>query len=319
MLGRVVAEHRRVPLVEQWVTTRFPTALLLGGRKMPQICKTHPILGTGACLGAFLSKMAHLFCRKPAGAVCFSGLLSSLVREENGEEEEAIGSTGRKKLPPPQPRSGWINDVIARAIPQAREGEPILELLTMAQQRRLLRGQKVNVKYTTMVEAVNSENLQGALREVAMAFARKTHGKKRSGAELTWRQKVWQIVELKRQAQALQEESEHCWRWRFVVETLKAHRNLENKESLESKLQRMNEFWPQFHQLCRSSEELARLPTVEAESETAEVEGEQETSKLTASRSLPSLKVNNGSLLYRGHCYVGVKGAEWKTRASRSK
>ena len=33
MLRRVVAEHRRIPLVEQWVMTHFPSVLLLGGSK----------------------------------------------------------------------------------------------------------------------------------------------------------------------------------------------------------------------------------------------------------------------------------------------
>eukprot|EP00434_Breviolum_minutum_P013461 symbB.v1.2.011866.t2/scaffold807.1/size160841/11 len=213
------------------------------------------------------------------------------------------------------PRSGWINDAVARAMLQAHYGEPILQLLTLPQQRRLLNGKTKPAipMYTTMVEAVNTENLQSALFEVAIAVSSWKSTEKRS-AKWTWQQKVWHILDLKRQAQELQDESEHCFRRRFVVETLKAHRILDNKESLESKLERMNDFWPQFHQFCRSSEAVAQLPHPAPE---AEGEAEKATGKLRSSKSLPSLKVDDGSLLYQGHRYIGVKGAEWKERASR--
>ncbi|CAK9093257.1 unnamed protein product [Durusdinium trenchii] len=251
--------------------------------------------------------MAHFFCRRPAGgALCFGGLLSSL-HEDHGAEEEVAQ---RRKLPPEQPRSGWINDVVARAIVQARKGEPILELMTAAQQRRLLSGQKVNVKYLQMVEAMNSENLQAALTEVAMRFQKRANANK-YGLGPTWRQRAWEIVELLRQAEELKEDSAQCWRRRFVVETLKAHRILENKESFASKIQRMEDFWPQFHHICRHAEDLAQLVplAVEAEGkEKAENTENTEHAELQPSPSLPD-----------DRCPRLARGVDWKTRGSRSR
>ena len=49
MLRRVVAEHRRIPLVEQWVMTRFPSVLLLGGSKKLLLLRFLGIVDASLC------------------------------------------------------------------------------------------------------------------------------------------------------------------------------------------------------------------------------------------------------------------------------
>jgi len=133
----------------------------------------------------------------------------------------------------------------------------------------------------------------------------KTASKKGTDAQEAlsrFRQQVEKIVELKHQAVLLKDESEASWRRRFIIETLQAHRILENRESLESKLERHQDFWPKYHQVCRHSEELAELVPY------AVIEAELAAEKDSPSRSAGRLQ------------QLGLQGpADWKTRAARSR
>ncbi|CAE7328941.1 TONSL, partial [Symbiodinium necroappetens] len=216
------------------------------------------------------SAMFHALCRKVgAGA----GGLGGLLRAADDEKAQDNLDGEKAKLPPPKPGSGWINDVVARAT-QHENGasDSLLQLLRPRLQRQLLDSRLPSFNYTPIVEAVNSENLQKELEEVAVIFW-KTASKKCTEVQeplSRFRQQVERIVELKRQAALLKDESEASWRRRFIIETLQAHRILENRESLESKLERHQDFWPKYHQVCRHSEDLAELvPSAVIEAELA--------------------------------------------------
>ncbi|OLQ09654.1 Tonsoku-like protein [Symbiodinium microadriaticum] len=247
------------------------------------------------------SAMFHALCRKVgAGA----GGLGGLLRAADDEKAQDNLDGAKAKLPPPKPGSGWINDVVARAT-QHENGasDSLLQLLRPRLQRQLLDSRLPSFNYTPIVEAVNSENLQKELEEVAVIFW-KTASKKCTEVQeplSRFRQQVERIVELKRQAALLKDESEASWRRRFIIETLQAHRILENRESLESKLERHQDFWPKYHQVCRHSEELAELvPSAVIEAELAS------DTKDSPSRCAGRLQ------------QLGLQGpADWKTRAAR--
>ncbi|CAE7946959.1 TONSL [Symbiodinium sp. KB8] len=154
------------------------------------------------------SAMFHALCRKVgAGA----GGLGGLLRAADDEKAQDNLDGAKAKLPPPKPGSGWINDVVARAT-QHENGasDSLLQLLRPRLQRQLLDSRLPSFNYTPIVEAVNSENLQKELEEVAVIFW-KTASKKCTEVQeplSRFRQQVERIVELKRQAALLKELAE---------------------------------------------------------------------------------------------------------------
>ncbi|CAE8587900.1 unnamed protein product [Polarella glacialis] len=157
--------------------------------------------------------------------------------------------------------SGYFSDFVARhLIHKQRSAEDVKQYLSPESQRWLLTQGAASSSYSS-VEAINREQLISVLQDVVTKFCKEQNDPAWQSPSDLFARKAREVWKIQHQARRLRDEVSMFFLRHSGLKILRLHKQLTNKEGAKDRLQRLDEFWPQFRSGPRIAEQLpAPLP-----------------------------------------------------------